>query len=233
MAALPKRLLVGTPLHSARMGETLLPKKLALPVFCSDPLSSNAYATEEILLMLSLGGLALLHITPWVAARRGAAARHRGPLLPADLPRLPRRRWRVCRQPGQPGRTAALVAASALLVDYVLTVAVSVCAGVANIVSAVPQLAPHVVLLSVRARHRPGPDEPARHQGVGHRVRRPHLRLRRLRHGDDRARPAQDARTATRPSPSPPPSASRPSRPPAASWSSPSCCAPSPPGAPP
>jgi hypothetical protein len=34
------------------MGETLLPKKLALPVFCSDPLSSNAYATEEILLML-------------------------------------------------------------------------------------------------------------------------------------------------------------------------------------
>jgi len=47
------------------------------------------------------------------------------------------------------GRTAALVAASALLVDYVLTVAVSVCAGVANIVSAVPQLAPHVVLLSV------------------------------------------------------------------------------------
>jgi hypothetical protein len=40
--ALPKRLLVGRPLSSSRMGETLLPKKLALPVFCSDPLSSNA-----------------------------------------------------------------------------------------------------------------------------------------------------------------------------------------------
>ena len=65
--SLPKRLLVGTPLHSSRMGETLLPKKLALPVFCSDPLSSNAYATEEILLMLSLGGLSLLHLTPWIA----------------------------------------------------------------------------------------------------------------------------------------------------------------------
>jgi Transcriptional regulatory protein, C terminal len=42
-----KRLLVGRPLRSERLGETLLPKKLALPVFCSDPLSSNAYATEE------------------------------------------------------------------------------------------------------------------------------------------------------------------------------------------
>ena len=64
----PKRLLVGRPLRSERLGDTLLPKKLALPVFCSDPLSSNAYATEEILLVLSLGGLALLHLTPWVAA---------------------------------------------------------------------------------------------------------------------------------------------------------------------
>ena len=66
LAHVPKRLLVGRPLSSTRMGETLLPKKLALPVFCSDPLSSNAYATEEILLMLSLGGVSLL--TPWVAA---------------------------------------------------------------------------------------------------------------------------------------------------------------------
>ena len=43
------------------MGETLLPKKLALPVFCSDPLSSNAYATGEILLVLGISGLSLLH----------------------------------------------------------------------------------------------------------------------------------------------------------------------------
>jgi hypothetical protein len=64
---LPKRFLVGRPMRTAQMGETLLPKKLALPVFCSDPLSSNAYATEEILLGLSLGGLALFHLAPWVA----------------------------------------------------------------------------------------------------------------------------------------------------------------------
>jgi amino acid transporter len=131
------------------MGETLLPKKLALPVFCSDPLSSNAYATEEILLMLSLGGLALLHVTPWVAA---------AVVLLLVIVVLSYRQtchaypdgggaYAVSR--ANLGRTAALVAASALLVDYVLTVAVSVCAGVANIVSAVPQLAPHVVLLSV------------------------------------------------------------------------------------
>jgi hypothetical protein len=61
--AVPKRFLLGQPLRSERLGDTLLPKRLALPVFCSDPLSSVAYATEEILLMLSLGGLALLHLT--------------------------------------------------------------------------------------------------------------------------------------------------------------------------
>ena len=60
--------LLGKPLRTDRLGETLLPKRLALPVFCSDPLSSVAYATEQIVLVLGLGGLALLHLTPWVAA---------------------------------------------------------------------------------------------------------------------------------------------------------------------
>ena len=62
------RFLLGKPLRTDRLGETLLPKRLALPVFCSDPLSSVAYATEQIVLVLGLGGLALLHLTPWVAA---------------------------------------------------------------------------------------------------------------------------------------------------------------------
>src|SRR4051812_16313168 len=60
------RALVGTPLRSDRLHEQLLPKKLALPVFCSDPLSSVAYATEQILLVLGLGGLGLLFLTPWL-----------------------------------------------------------------------------------------------------------------------------------------------------------------------
>jgi amino acid transporter len=147
--SLPKRWLVGRPLRSSRMSETLLPKKLALPVFCSDPLSSNAYATEEILLMLSLGGLAFLYLTPWIAA---AVV-----LLLVIVVLSYRQTCRAYPNGGGAyavsranlGRNASLVAASALLVDYVLTVAVSVAAGVANIVSAVPVLADHAVLLSV------------------------------------------------------------------------------------
>ncbi len=53
-----KRLLVGRKLSSAQLGETLLPKRIALPVFASDALSSVAYAPDEILLTLSLAGMA-------------------------------------------------------------------------------------------------------------------------------------------------------------------------------
>src|ERR1700721_3172279 len=62
-----KRLLVGRPVQSDRLGHTLLPKKIALPVFASDALSSVAYATEEILIVLSVGGLAFFGYTPWIA----------------------------------------------------------------------------------------------------------------------------------------------------------------------
>ncbi len=149
LLTVPKRLLVGRPLRSERLGDTLLPKKLALPVFCSDPLSSNAYATEEILLMLSMGGLALLYLTPWVAA---AVV-----LLLVVVVVSYRQTCRAYPDGGGAyavsranlGPNAALVAASALLVDYVLTVAVSVAAGVANIVSAFPELAPHAVGISL------------------------------------------------------------------------------------
>jgi len=148
---LPKRLLVGRPLESFRLGETLLPKRLALPVFCSDPLSSNAYATEEILLVLSLGGVGLLHLTPWVAAGVVfllvvvvASYRQTCYAYPSGGGAYAVSRANL-------GRSAALVAASALLVDYVLTVAVSVAAGVANVVSAFPGLSPYAVPISVGA----------------------------------------------------------------------------------
>jgi amino acid transporter len=136
-------------MRSDLMHETLLPKKLALPVFCSDPLSSNAYATEEILLMLSVGGLTLLYLTPWIAAAVVvllvvvvASYRQTCHAYPTGGGAYAVSRANL-------GRNASLVAASALLVDYVLTVAVSVAAGVANIVSAVPQLAPHAVGLAL------------------------------------------------------------------------------------
>ncbi|WP_433432061.1 amino acid permease [Nonomuraea sp. CA-141351] len=146
---LPKRLLVGRPLRSSQLGETLLPKKLALPVFCSDPLSSNAYATEEILLGLSLGGLALLHLTPWVALTVivllvVVVASYR-----QTCHAYPNGGGAYAVSRANLGRNASLAAASALLVDYVLTVAVSVAAGVANVVSAIPALAPYAVQLSL------------------------------------------------------------------------------------
>src|SRR3979411_3553626 len=61
-----KRLVLGRPFRSDTVGETLLPKRLALPIFASDPLSSVAYATQEILLILSLGGLTYLSFSPWI-----------------------------------------------------------------------------------------------------------------------------------------------------------------------
>src|SRR5580693_4040866 len=66
-----KRVLVGRPMQSERLGHTLLPKKIALPVFASDALSSVAYATQEILLVLAAGGLALFTDAPWIALAVG------------------------------------------------------------------------------------------------------------------------------------------------------------------
>jgi amino acid transporter len=144
---LPKRILVGRPLQSQRLGDTLLPKRLALPVFCSDPLSSNAYATEEILLMLSLGGVTLLHLTWPVAAVVIALLIVVVASYRQTCHAYPNGGGAYAVSRANLGRNAALTAASALLVDYVLTVAVSVAAGVANIVSAVPALAPHAVAI--------------------------------------------------------------------------------------
>jgi amino acid transporter len=147
----PKRVVVGRPLRSDRLHDTLLPKRLALPVFCSDPLSSVAYATEQIVLVLGLGGLALLHLTPWVAL--GVVA-----LLVVVVASYRQTCFAYPNGGGaytvskeNLGARASLVAASALLVDYVLTVAVSVVAGVAAVTSASPRLAPHAVSLSVAA----------------------------------------------------------------------------------
>ncbi|BCK67339.1 amino acid transporter [Streptomyces libani subsp. rufus] len=142
-------MMVGRPLDSARLGETLLPKRLALPIFCSDPLSSVAYATEEILLVVGLGGVALLQLT-WYAAAAivlvlvvvVASYRQTCYAYPGGGGA-----YRVSAQ--NLGRNAALTAASALLVDYVLTVAVSVVSGVAAITSAIPSLGGHDVALSV------------------------------------------------------------------------------------
>src|SRR5512133_1480690 len=143
------RTVIGEPLRSDRLEETLLPKWLALPVFCSDPLSSVAYATEEIVLVLGLGGLALLHLTAWIGAAVVllliiVVASYRQTCLA-----YPNGGGAYAVSRENLGEDAALVAASALLIDYVLTVAVSVVAGVAAITSAAPALADHAVALSL------------------------------------------------------------------------------------
>ncbi|MFE4869966.1 APC family permease [Streptomyces sp. NPDC056682] len=136
-------------MRSEELGETLLSKRLALPIFASDPLSSVAYATQEILLVLTLGGLAYLHFTPWIAA--GVVA------LMAVVVLSYRQVVHAYPSGGGSyevvstnlGPSAGLVVAASLLVDYVMTVAVSVASGVDNIISAIPSLAEHRVLLAL------------------------------------------------------------------------------------
>src|SRR5437763_9970935 len=120
MLYLPKRLFVGRPLRSDRLGETLLPKSLALPVFCSDPLSSVAYATEQIVLVLGLGGLGMLYLTPWV----GLAVVVLLVVVVASYRQTchayPDGGGAYAVSRANLGVRASLVAASALLVDHVL-----------------------------------------------------------------------------------------------------------------
>ena len=125
-------------MHSSTLGETLLSKRLALPVFCSDPLSSVAYATEQILLVLVLWSLSVgIHAVGGTGCDLPTLLWLSGPTAKPST----RTRTVVVPTPSA-GTTSArshpLIAASALMVDYVLTVAVSVTAGVANIASAIP-----------------------------------------------------------------------------------------------
>lgn len=138
-----KRAVVGRKLRSTQLGETLLPKRLALPVFASDALSSVAYAPDEIFLTLSLGGMsayafnwkigiavALVMATVVASYRQNVHAYPSGggdyEVATVNL-----------------GRKAGVTVASALLVDYVLTVAVSISSGVQNASSALPWLNGH------------------------------------------------------------------------------------------
>jgi amino acid transporter len=145
-----KRLFIGRALASNRLGDTLLSKKIALPVFCSDPISSVAYATEQILLVLGAAGAAsFLGLAAPIAA---AVA-----LLLAIVVASYRQTCFAYPSGGGAyvvskeniGRTASLTAAAALLVDYVMTVAVSVVSGVVAVTSAAPSLAAHAVSISV------------------------------------------------------------------------------------
>ncbi|MFE9956694.1 APC family permease [Micromonospora sp. NPDC005299] len=149
--SLLKRLLLGRPFRSDRLQHTLLPKRIALPVFASDALSSVAYAPDEILLTLSIAGASAFLFSPWIALA----------VVVVMLTVVASYRQNVHAYPSgggdyevatvNLGPRAGLAVASALLVDYVLTVAVSVSSGVANLGSVVPFVATHKVLIAVIA----------------------------------------------------------------------------------
>jgi amino acid transporter len=138
-----KRVLLGRKLRSTQLGETLLPKRIALPVFASDALSSVAYAPDEVFIMLSVAGVtayawswkiailvAVVMLTVVASYRQNVHAYPSGggdyEVATVNL-----------------GKTAGTTVASALLVDYVLTVAVSISSGVQNAASAIGFVSGH------------------------------------------------------------------------------------------
>src|SRR6478736_7128699 len=144
-----KRLLLGRPVRSENVGHTLLPKRVALPVFASDALSSVAYAPDEILLTLSMAGLSALVISPWV----GAAVA----IVMLTVVASYRQNVRAYPSGGGDyevatvnlGPNAGVTVASALLVDYVLTVAVSISSGAQYAATAFPPLRGHEALFAI------------------------------------------------------------------------------------
>lgn len=146
LVSFAKRTLLGRALRNDQLGETLLPKRIALPVFASDALSSVAYAPDEVFLTLSIAGLsayafswqiglvvAIVMLTVVASYRQNVHAYPSGggdyEVATVNL-----------------GPTAGLTVASALLVDYVLTVAVSVSAGVQNAASVLTFMRGHEAL---------------------------------------------------------------------------------------
>ncbi|TDV55454.1 APC family permease [Actinophytocola oryzae] len=151
LASVLKRLVVGRPFRTDRLAHTLLSKRIALPVFASDAMSSVAYAPEEILITLSVAGVAGYTYSLWIALA----------VVLLMLAVVASYRQNVHAYPSgggdyevatvNHGPRSGLVVASALLVDYVLTVSVSISSAAANIGSVVPFVATHKVEFAVGA----------------------------------------------------------------------------------
>ena len=144
-----KRAIVGRPMASGELEETLLPKTLALPIFASDPLSSVAYATESALVVLVAASVGAAHLVFPISIAIAA--------LLAIVVASYRQTVQAYETSGGAyivakdnlGTLPSLVGAAALLTDYVLTVAVSISAGIFAVTSLAPSLEAHKVLLSL------------------------------------------------------------------------------------
>jgi amino acid transporter len=145
----PKRLFLGKKLSNKNLEGQLLPKTIALPIFSSDPLSSVAYGPQELLMILTLGGISFLAFAPWIAAMVV--------ILLTVIVLSYRKVIKAYPSGGGDyevaqknlGEKSALTVASALLLDYVMTVAVSISSGTDNIISAFPALDPYRVEIAV------------------------------------------------------------------------------------
>lgn len=135
-----KRLLLGRALATNKQEHQLLPKVLALPVFSSDPLSSVAYATEEMMLVLSLAGAAALAAMLPIGFAIAMLLAIVITSYRQTVRAYPRGGGSYIVSKENLGTVPGLVAAAAILTDYVLTVAVSVTAGTIAIISAAPSL---------------------------------------------------------------------------------------------
>ena len=144
-----RRLIFGDPLPTSRIKHERLGVLLGVPVFASDAISSCAYATDEILIGLSVAGVAALTLSVPVAMAIVVVL----VLVTLSYQQIIRAypegggAYTVAKE--NIGRRAGLVAGAALLIDYILTVAVSMTSGVENLASAVPALVPYRMWLSV------------------------------------------------------------------------------------
>lgn len=144
-----KRALLGQPIENERAHEERLIKTLALAVFSSDALSSVAYATEEILLILVLAGAGALYLSLPVALAIIALLAIVTISYRQVIEAYPNGGGAYVVAKENLGSKFGLVAGASLLIDYVLTVAVSMAAGVAAITSAIHVLRPYRIEIAV------------------------------------------------------------------------------------
>lgn len=150
-AAVLKSLLVGRPKETSRLAHDRLSKTVGLAVFASDNLSSSAYATEEMLSVLVLGGAVALGYSIPIAVALVAVVAVIAISYRGTIHAYPGGGGAYIVAHENLGPYPGLVAASALLIDYVLTVAVSIAAGIAAIVAVAPGLNGYRVALSIGA----------------------------------------------------------------------------------
>ena len=144
-----KRILVGKPVSTAEEHRTRLSKLVALPVFSSDAISSTAYATEEILIVLVAASVGLLHFSLWISFAVAGLLAIVALSYQQTIRAYPSGGGSYIVSTENLGRMPGMVAASSLMIDYVMTVSVSVASGVAAVTSAFPGLYHERLVISV------------------------------------------------------------------------------------